>query len=219
MYARLVARLPPHLKGFRRRQRRVSRAELAAHQRDRVLESRDPVFARRGYQATTVDDLLAAGKVGVGNFYSLFEGKEDCFLAPFDWLSASPRTSRDRPRRRELARGAFLGLREMLVSLCAEPGRPASSWSRRRPPDPWRAALRSTARRGPAFLQRPGGARTRGARRSVEKTARRSRLLPPAVPAGRPPPEPESSSPKSPRPARADRRREELRRLRGPPIA
>jgi AcrR family transcriptional regulator len=70
---------------------RVSRAELAEHQRERVILKAIPVFAKRGYQGTTVDDLLASGKVGVGNFYSLFKGKEDCFLATYDWVLADAR--------------------------------------------------------------------------------------------------------------------------------
>ncbi len=62
----------------------VSREVLAEHQRARVLKLVTPIFAKRGYQGTSVDDLLAAGKVGVSNFYSLFEGKEDCFLETFE---------------------------------------------------------------------------------------------------------------------------------------
>jgi AcrR family transcriptional regulator len=58
--------------------------DRSADQRHRVLAAVVPVFARRGYQGTTVDDLLAAGGVGFGNFYSLFDGKEQCFLAAFD---------------------------------------------------------------------------------------------------------------------------------------
>jgi AcrR family transcriptional regulator len=65
-------------------EQKLSRAKLAGHQRDRVISMASPVFAERGYPTTTVDDLLAAGKVGVGNFYSLFKGKEDCFLACLD---------------------------------------------------------------------------------------------------------------------------------------
>ena len=83
--------LPDHLKSPPLGREWVSREVLAEHQRDRVLEAATGVFARRGYQATTVDDLLAAGKIGVGNFYSLFAGKEDCFLATFDAITARAR--------------------------------------------------------------------------------------------------------------------------------
>ncbi len=84
MYARRMVELPTHLRGAPMGAETVSRAELVVHQRERVLSKAIPFFARRGYQSSSVDDLLAAGKVGVGNFYSLFTGKEDCFLACLD---------------------------------------------------------------------------------------------------------------------------------------
>jgi AcrR family transcriptional regulator len=123
MYARPVARLPAHLKGSSAGEERLSRSVLARHQRERVLANVIPVLAKRGYQATTVDDLLAAGKVGVGNFYSLFEGKEDCFLAAFDWVLAGIRVRVDAAHRdaKSWSEGAVLGLRELIVSVCAEP--------------------------------------------------------------------------------------------------
>jgi TetR/AcrR family transcriptional regulator len=101
----------------------ISRAELVMHQRDRVLSNAIPFFARRGYQSSSVDDLLAAGKVGVGNFYSLFEGKEDCFLACFDRVVVEVRrrladataTARDWDAR------AYLGLAAVIDYLSEEP--------------------------------------------------------------------------------------------------
>jgi AcrR family transcriptional regulator len=72
---------------------------------------------------TTVDDLLAAGKVGVGNFYSLFEGKEDCFLAAFDWVLARFRPRVDAVHRdaSSWAEAAVLELRELVLAVCGEP--------------------------------------------------------------------------------------------------
>ena len=49
------------------------------------------VFAKRGYQATTVDHVVAAAKIGVGSFYALFDGKQDCFLAAYDRIVADAR--------------------------------------------------------------------------------------------------------------------------------
>jgi AcrR family transcriptional regulator len=123
MYARPMARLPTHLQGSSAGEEQLARSVLARHQRDRVLSNVIPVFARRGYQATTVDDLLAAGKVGVGNFYSLFEGKEDCFLAAFDWVIARMQARVDAAYRdaETWADGAVLGLRELIVCVCTEP--------------------------------------------------------------------------------------------------
>jgi AcrR family transcriptional regulator len=123
MYARPMARLPAHLQGSSAGEGTISRAVLAEHQRQRVLANVIPVFARRGYRATTVDDLLAAGKVGVGNFYSLFEGKEDCFLAAFDWILVEVRGRVDAAYRdaRSWPEGAVLGLRELIITVCSEP--------------------------------------------------------------------------------------------------
>ncbi len=83
MYCRPMVELPTHLRGAPMGEGTVSREELSRHQRARVIAKATPVFARRGYQTTTVDDLLAAAKVGVGSFYSLFAGKEECFMACF----------------------------------------------------------------------------------------------------------------------------------------
>lgn len=79
-----VAKLPTHLQRSPVGSEPISAEALAAHQRDAVLARVADVFAKRGYQATTVEDLFAAGKIGGGNFYALFGGKEDCFLAAFD---------------------------------------------------------------------------------------------------------------------------------------
>jgi AcrR family transcriptional regulator len=65
---------------------------LSEHHRSRVIEAAVAVFARRGYQSTTVDDLLASARMGAGNFYSLFQGKEECFLAAFDLVVERART-------------------------------------------------------------------------------------------------------------------------------
>jgi AcrR family transcriptional regulator len=123
MYAHCVVRLPDHLRGAPLGEERIDSSVLAAHQRQRVLANVIPVLAKRGYQATKVDDLLAAGKIGVGNFYSLFEGKEDCFLAAFDWVvtGARERVSAAYRDAGSWAEGAVLGLSELISTLCAEP--------------------------------------------------------------------------------------------------
>lgn len=69
----------------------VPREVRAEHQRERVLALATEVFAKRGYEGTTIDGLLAAGGVGVSNFYSLFKGKEECFLAVLDRAEVNAR--------------------------------------------------------------------------------------------------------------------------------
>ena len=58
------------------------------HQRDRVIAAVTEVFAKRGYRATTVDHIVTAAKIGVGTFYGLFGGKEECFLAAYEAILA-----------------------------------------------------------------------------------------------------------------------------------
>jgi len=54
------------------------------HQRTRVIAAAVGVFAEKGYPATTVDDLVNAARVGVGSFYALFGGKEECLVAAYE---------------------------------------------------------------------------------------------------------------------------------------
>ncbi len=80
--------LPPHLSGLPVGADRLSHEVIAAHRRQRVLTAATVVFATRGYRATTIDHLAASAKVGVGSFYALFAGKEDCFLQAYDRIVA-----------------------------------------------------------------------------------------------------------------------------------
>jgi AcrR family transcriptional regulator len=61
---------------------------VVEHQRERVIRAATEVFAKRGYRGATVGNLVAAAKVGVNSFYSLFEGKEECFLAVYEQIVA-----------------------------------------------------------------------------------------------------------------------------------
>jgi AcrR family transcriptional regulator len=56
----------------------VSREELGERQRVRIIEAATQVFAKRGFQASTVDNIVATAGMGVGSFYAHFEGKDDC---------------------------------------------------------------------------------------------------------------------------------------------
>lgn len=75
--------LPEHLLPVPVGRGRLPREVMQEHQRARVLDAAIEVFAKRGYQGTTVDHIVSAGKVGVGSFYSLLGGKQDCFLAAY----------------------------------------------------------------------------------------------------------------------------------------
>jgi AcrR family transcriptional regulator len=83
-----VASLPDHLLPGAVGKEPIAKAVLEQHQRRRVLTAATGVFVRRGYQSTTVDQIVSAAKIGVGSFYGLFEGKEDCFLCLYDLIVA-----------------------------------------------------------------------------------------------------------------------------------
>ena len=65
---------------------RISDDELAAHQRRRIVRAAVGVFAKRGYQQTTIDNIVAAAKASVGGFYTHFDSKEDCFLQSYEMV-------------------------------------------------------------------------------------------------------------------------------------
>jgi AcrR family transcriptional regulator len=73
-----VARLPQALQGAPVGQTRLSREELGERQLRRILDAAIQVFAKRGYQDSTVDNIVATAEIGVGSFYAHFDGKEAC---------------------------------------------------------------------------------------------------------------------------------------------
>ncbi len=66
------------------RARRLTRAEQQAQTRARLIEAAARVFARRGYQAASVEEIAEEAGYSHGAVYSNFEGKADLFLAVFE---------------------------------------------------------------------------------------------------------------------------------------
>jgi AcrR family transcriptional regulator len=64
--------------------KRVSRAEKQARTRAQLIESAAHVFARRGFQAATVEEIAERAGYSHGAVYSNFAGKEELFLAVFE---------------------------------------------------------------------------------------------------------------------------------------
>lgn len=64
---------------------------VAAYQRERILDATTQVVAKRGYQGTSVDQIVRAARVGYVAFYGLFDGKEDCLLAAFERIVTETR--------------------------------------------------------------------------------------------------------------------------------
>jgi AcrR family transcriptional regulator len=79
-----MASLPEHLTKAPVGREQLPRAVVEAHQRQRIVEAAIEVFAKRGYRGTTIDNIVAAAQIGVGSFYALFDGKEDCFAQAYD---------------------------------------------------------------------------------------------------------------------------------------
>jgi AcrR family transcriptional regulator len=63
---------------------RLTRTERQAQTRDRLIEAATSVFARRGFQAATVEEIAEEAGYSHGAVYSNFAGKEELFLAVFE---------------------------------------------------------------------------------------------------------------------------------------
>ncbi|ANI38206.1 TetR/AcrR family transcriptional regulator [Mycolicibacterium vaccae] len=62
---------------------RLSREQVAAHQRQRLFEALATVMAENGYSRTTVEDLIRAAGVSKATFYQHFSSKQDCFMSAY----------------------------------------------------------------------------------------------------------------------------------------
>jgi len=63
---------------------RLTRAQVRASQRGRILDAMAEVVADRGFARMSVADVVARAGVSTKAFYEQFENKEDCFLAAYD---------------------------------------------------------------------------------------------------------------------------------------
>ena len=62
----------------------LSREQIAESQRERLLAAIAQEVAAKGYRQTTITDVVKLASVSTRDFYELFEGKEECFLAAFE---------------------------------------------------------------------------------------------------------------------------------------
>jgi AcrR family transcriptional regulator len=62
---------------------RLSRAQVVASQRGRMLEAMARAVAEQGYAETSVADVLSRAGVSRETFYEQFHDKEDCFLVAY----------------------------------------------------------------------------------------------------------------------------------------
>jgi TetR/AcrR family transcriptional repressor of mexJK operon len=59
---------------------RVPQQARSRQKRDALLDAAGYLFAERGYEATTADDIAAAAEVSIGTFYSYFRNKRQVLL-------------------------------------------------------------------------------------------------------------------------------------------
>jgi AcrR family transcriptional regulator len=71
-------------KGLPRGPQALPREQVAAHQRERLMEAMVQVVDERGAVATTISDLVARAGISRRTFYEHFENKEACLLATYD---------------------------------------------------------------------------------------------------------------------------------------
>lgn len=65
------------------RRSHVTRGDVAASQRGRLLDAVTQAVADKGYAATTVGDIVNTAGVSRTTFYQQFKDKSDCFLAAY----------------------------------------------------------------------------------------------------------------------------------------
>ncbi|TDD66384.1 TetR/AcrR family transcriptional regulator [Actinomadura darangshiensis] len=61
----------------------LSRAQVSASQRDRMLQGMTQAVGEKGYARTTVADVLKRARVSRETFYEHFADKQACFLAAY----------------------------------------------------------------------------------------------------------------------------------------
>jgi AcrR family transcriptional regulator len=64
----------------------LSKEQILDSQRERLLAAIAHEVGVRGYRATTITGVTKLASVSTRDFYELYEGKEECFLAAFDVL-------------------------------------------------------------------------------------------------------------------------------------
>ncbi len=63
---------------------RLSREQVASHQRERILSAVIATVGTKGYGATTIGDISRVARVSRDTFYAQFANKEECFIAAYD---------------------------------------------------------------------------------------------------------------------------------------
>ncbi len=67
----------------------LTREEVAASQRARLIRALTELLAERGYSAVTIGELAKRASVSRGAFYEHFSSKEECLLAAYDEFASN----------------------------------------------------------------------------------------------------------------------------------
>jgi AcrR family transcriptional regulator len=96
---------------------------VSRSQRDRILDGIAHAVAEKGYEATSVADVLGRAGVSRKTFYEQFADKESCFLAAYDAIFARilGRVVEAYESRRRWPDRVSAGLGALLDELAAEP--------------------------------------------------------------------------------------------------
>ncbi len=97
------------------------RSRRSAEMRERLFRAALELFARKGLQETTVEDITEAADVGKGTFFNYFPSKEHILTAFVEMQIGKLEAAVEEAQRTELPMPEFL--REMSVRMTEEPGR------------------------------------------------------------------------------------------------
>jgi AcrR family transcriptional regulator len=111
-----LSRLPPGRHG-------LPRDFVVHNQRERLIAGLAEAVAEKGYGGTTIADITRHAAVSRRTFYEHFEGKDECFVAAFDTVTAELRERIDEAYKAEdeWPAAAQAGIGAMLGFLAAEP--------------------------------------------------------------------------------------------------
>lgn len=120
---------PPSPVGVRAARGRFAGDEVDEIQRARILSAMVEVASEAGYLGAAVAPVVARAGVSRRTFYELFDGREDCFLAAFEWgigqareamaeAYGSQRSWRERVRHALAALLAFFDAEPELARVC-----------------------------------------------------------------------------------------------------
>jgi AcrR family transcriptional regulator len=111
-----LSRLPPGRHG-------LPRDFVVHNQRERLIAGLAEAVAEKGYGGTTIADITRHAAVSRRTFYEHFEGKDECFVAAFDTVTAQLRGRIDEAYEAEddWPDATRAALDAMLSFLAAEP--------------------------------------------------------------------------------------------------